>query len=77
MGTKYKDGDTVNPNHYRFGGIECIDAIKASMTTEEFRGFLKGNAMKYMWRLGRKGSDDHRKAKWYLDRLNNEMEDSK
>lgn len=65
-------GDVVNsPEHYRQGGIEAIDAIKASMTREEFKGYLKGNAQKYLWRYRHKGKpiEDLRKAKWYLDRL--------
>lgn len=64
--------DVVNsPGHYRQGGIEAIDAIKASMTREEFKGYLKGNAQKYLWRYRHKGKpvEDLRKAKWYLDRL--------
>jgi hypothetical protein len=37
----------TNPAHYADGnGIECIDAIEASMSTEEFKGFLKGNVQK-------------------------------
>ncbi len=41
--------DMVNhPAHYTQGGIECIEAIKASMSDIEFLGYLKGNAMKYI-----------------------------
>ena len=48
--------DLVNaPPHYRQGGIECIDAIRAALTDEEFRGYLKGNSMKYLWREKHKG----------------------
>jgi len=67
--------DNINhPAHYTQGGIECIEAIKASMTTSEFRGYLKGNAMKYMWRYQLKnGVEDLRKAQWYLNRLIGEM----
>ena len=64
--------DPVNrPAHYTSGGIECIDAIQASMTPEEFKGFLKGNAMKYLWRYRLKGNpaQDLEKAGWYLSRL--------
>lgn len=63
--------DNVNrPAHYTSGSIECIDAIEASMTPEEFRAFCRGNAMKYAWRATRKGreSEDYRKAAWYLHR---------
>ena len=70
-----KEEDNVNhPAHYTQGGIECIEAIKASMTASEFRGYLKGNAMKYMWRYQLKnGVEDLRKAQWYLNRLIGEM----
>ena len=59
-----------SPAHYTTGGIECIDAIKAALTAEEFRGFCKGNVLKYVWREQGKGQDqDLAKARWYLDRL--------
>ena len=65
--------DNVNkPEHYRQGGIECIDAIQSALTPEEFRGYCKGNALKYVWRERYKGGDESmRKAQWYLDRLTN------
>ena len=41
--------DNVNhPAHYKVGGIETIDYIEAKLTPEEFRGYLKGNALKYL-----------------------------
>lgn len=59
-----------HPAHYTAGKIECIDAIEAALTPEEFRGFCKGNALKYIWREKRKGGvEDLEKAKWYLERL--------
>ena len=64
--------DPVNhPSHYTTGTIECIDAIEASMTPEEFRGYLKGCAVKYIWRYRHKGNEaqDLDKALWYLKRL--------
>lgn len=72
--------DNVNhPSHYTQGGIECIDAIRASMTAEEFAGFLKGNAMKYLWRYRHKGkaAEDLKKARWYIDRLIESVEGEK
>ena len=33
-----------NPAHYNTGSIECIEAIAESMSTEAFRGYLKGTA---------------------------------
>lgn len=63
--------DNVNkPAHYLQGGIECIDAVQAALTPEEFRGFCKGNALKYVWREKHKGgSESLEKALWYLNRL--------
>ena len=64
--------DMVNhPPHYQSAkGIECIDAIEAAMTVEEFRGYLRGNCLKYLWRAEKKGGDeDLKKAAWYLNRL--------
>lgn len=60
--------DNVNhPNHYTQGGIECIAAIKASMTPTEFQGYCKGNCMKYIWRWRDKGGvEDLKKAEVYL-----------
>lgn len=71
-----KDVDMVNhPNHYCKGGIECIDAIKASMSDECFRGFLKGNVMKYVYRYESKEKplEDLKKAEWYLKKLIEEL----
>ena len=66
------DIDMVNhPPHYTGGGVECIDAIRASMSDEAFEGFLKGQVMKYIWRYEkkRKPLEDLKKADWYLGRL--------
>jgi len=60
-----------HPAHYTAGGIECIDAIQAALTPEEFRGYCKGNALKYTWRERLKGGgQDLGKARWYLGKLN-------
>ena len=71
--------DAVNhPAHYTQGGIECIEALKACMSTDEFRGYMKGCLMKYVWRYRLKnGLEDLKKARWYLDRLISEMEVAK
>ena len=45
------DMDMVNkPPHYNQGGIECIEAIEASMSEKAFAGYCKGNVIKYLWR---------------------------
>jgi hypothetical protein len=64
--------DTVNhPSHYiETGGVECIEAIEAQLTTEEYEGYLRGNCVKYLWRWKNKGGvQDLKKCKWYLERL--------
>lgn len=63
--------DKVNhPPHYTQSGIECIEAIRAQLSDEEFVGYLRGNIAKYMWRYQDKnGIEDLRKARWYLDTL--------
>lgn len=57
--------------HYRQMAIQPWDAMRAWMSPSEFRGFLRGNAIKYLARCDRKGAplDDLRKARHYLDRL--------
>ena len=42
--------DPVNhPAHYTVDkGIECIDAIEATLTPEEFYGYLRGQVIKYV-----------------------------
>lgn len=63
--------DVVNhPSHYTDGSIETIEAIEAALTNEEFRGYCKGNCIKYIWRERHKGGTESlKKAQWYLDRL--------
>ena len=68
--------DVVNkPQHYNTGNIECIEAIQESMSVEAFKGYLKGNCLKYLWRYDYKGkpSEDLEKAGWYLNRLIREV----
>jgi hypothetical protein len=72
---KILDGsiDPINPSHYKQGGIECIEAIKAA-TGDGFIGYVWGNVLKYLWRWPKKGGvDDLKKARWYLDRLIQEV----
>jgi hypothetical protein len=59
-----------HPSHYTQGGIECIDAIRAALTPEEFSGYCKGNVLKYVWRERFKGTTiDLKKAGQYLQFL--------
>lgn len=63
--------DIINsPIHYADSTIECIDAMEAMMTPEQFIGYLRGNVFKYQWRYEKKnGIEDLKKAQWYLERL--------
>jgi CRISPR/Cas system-associated protein Cas5 (RAMP superfamily) len=69
--------DVVNhPHHYTHSGkVECIEAIESSMSPQAFKGFLKGNCIKYLYRYENKnGSEDLKKCRWYLDRLTSLVE---
>lgn len=69
---EYQEDDVVNkPDHYNTGNIECIEAIEESMSSVAYKGYLKGNAMKYLWRYDYKGKqvEDLQKCQWYLARL--------
>lgn len=72
--TPTSTNDPVNhPPHYAGnGGVECINAIRAALGKEQFIGFLRGQVIKYQWRLGKKGdpSEDNRKGIWYSTKLN-------
>lgn len=65
---KYEYSDAVDhPDHYCGGDIECIDAIRASMSPSDFCAFCKGNVIKYLWRwLDKGGVMDLKKAMVYL-----------
>lgn len=59
--------DKINPSHYHIGDIDTIDFLRAKLTAEEFRGFCKGNVIKYQSRAEHKGEpdSDYAKASWY------------
>ena len=58
----------VGGDHYTRLTIQPWDAMQAWMTPEEFRGFLKGNVIKYLART--KNPNDLLKAQHYLEKLN-------
>ena len=71
----YGNVDMVNsPPHYNQTGIECIHAISAA-TGDGFKYYLQGNIMKYLWRFDYKDKpiEDLQKARWYLDKLIEEV----
>ena len=64
------DDIQVSGNHYKEMPIQPWAVMEAVLTPEEFRGFLKGNIIKYSMRAGRKvGTDDGGKAEHYMHKL--------
>jgi len=65
------DKEVDSPAHYNTGTVECIEAISSTLSGEEFQGYCRGNALKYLWRCMYKGKtkQDLEKCRWYLDRL--------
>ena len=64
--------DKVNhPSHYTNGKVECIEALEAATTgLVGIEAVCTANALKYLWRWKHKnGTEDLKKAKWYIDRL--------
>lgn len=68
--------DMVNhPSHYTSGKIEVIEIMEDQMTEEEYRGYVKGQVIKYITRERHKnGLEDLKKAAWYLNRLIKRLE---
>jgi hypothetical protein len=70
MEASTKDEQVNHPYHYTTGGLEVIDVIKAKLTPEEWKGYLKGNCLKYLLRADYKGQDvDIRKMIFYAKLL--------
>ena len=64
------DERQVGGDHYKDMPMQPWDVMQAVLTEPEFRGFLKGNIIKYSMRAGRKdGSDDAAKAEHYAQKL--------
>ena len=60
----------VGADHYKTMPMQPWEVMEAVLTPEEFRGFLKGNIVKYAMRAGKKeGSDDAGKAQHYRQKL--------
>ena len=62
------ENDNVNhPSHYTDGKIEVIDFIE-----DKKLNYHRGNVVKYICRAGKKDPskelEDLKKARWYLDR---------
>lgn len=64
------DKKQIGGQHYLEVDIQPWDAMQSWMTHEQFIGFLRGNAIKYLARAERKGGlEDYRKALHYLEKL--------
>ena len=64
------DNIQVGGTHYKDMGMQPWHVMQAVLTPEEFRGYLKGNVIKYAMRAGKKAdSDDTGKAKHYQHKL--------
>lgn len=69
-----------HPAHYRSrdsSGIECLHAIQSALGLEGYRAFLRGQVIKYAWRVERKkgrvsAAKDLQKLRFY----SREWEDS-
>lgn len=60
----------VGGTHYASKAVQPWTAMEAWMTPEQFVGFLRGNAIKYLARADDKGGlDDIKKARHYIEKL--------
>lgn len=67
-----KEDVVHSPDHYSLpNGTEVIDIIEHLLTPEEYRGYLKGNILKYTLRADKKGEaiTDRQKSSKYLQWL--------
>jgi hypothetical protein len=72
MEARGRTSDPINPSHYKHLPAEAIDIIEAAIAKAPSNqyAFLQGQVIKYLLRCwSKKGIEDLRKAKWYLDRL--------
>lgn len=67
--------EAVNhPEHYASGKYECFDVMRDVFGEDAVRDFCLLNAFKYIWRADRKnGTEDIKKAIWYLTELTKEQ----
>jgi len=65
----------IKPSHYSlWDGCEVFDILKKVLTKEEYKGFCKGNILKYQLRIGKKPNEpierDRKKIEIYEKELN-------
>lgn len=62
----HKKNQVHEPTHYEiFPGTQVIEVIKSVLTEEEFKGFCKGNILKYRLRDKQDREEDYEKSKKY------------
>ena len=68
----------INPDHYKDGGVETIDVIKAKLG-DDYKYYVKRNLIKYSQRLGKKDdwAQELRKISWYALDLADELDKKK
>lgn len=70
-----EDGNAKSSTHYQQGRLQPIEIMQDYMTNEEMKGFVKGNAIKYILRAEFKGTEEKdivkamQYMKWYIDLL--------
>lgn len=71
--------DNINPDHYKAGAVECIDALEAATVNKTgIEAVCTSNIIKYLWRYENKnGLEDVKKAQWYLQKLIEKLETKK
>lgn len=73
MALKVEHDPINHPSYYTNSdtGIECIEAIRASMSLVEYCGWLKGTIEKYVWRYKNKEDPikDLKKARFFINEL--------
>lgn len=53
------DGLALKQRHYQIAPVEPIEIMQLYLSPEQFQGYLRGNALKYLLRVGHK--DESRK----------------
>jgi hypothetical protein len=67
----------IGGDHYRSKTIQPWDAMEVWMPPEQFKGFLRGNAIKYLARCDDKGGmEDIKKAGHYLHKLQEHQDET-
>ena len=67
---KNNNNSVITPAYYHQGGIDVIKFMELKASTEENRGFYRGNCFKYLTRFQEKnGIEDLKKCKFYLNKL--------